>query len=232
MEAPSPNYALPEAPGAKGARICGILGILFALTCVGIPVAIILGIVALVQHAKAKRLAREFPQDYRVPTASGMVLGIVSLVMPVLLLPVVGIVSAIAIPAALGQRERARDKACISNMHAQLSELVMEYDNAKGAGQDEVTVHASLEKRLQKDGGRNPWNMQGPACRVTIPVVMASDKAQALAEAENIATEKGEVVFVLAYSTNPATPGYIAGAVRLGNARGGTEVMSKAVELN
>lgn len=45
------NYAPPslvEAPGAKGARICGILAIVSSLTCIGIPVGIVLGIVALV----------------------------------------------------------------------------------------------------------------------------------------------------------------------------------------
>lgn len=100
-----PNV-LPEAPGAKAARTCGLLSILFAVTCAGIPVAIVLGIVALVQHAKAKRQASEFPQDYRPPTASGFVMGLVGLVLPMLLLPFLGIMAAIAAPAYLGYRGR------------------------------------------------------------------------------------------------------------------------------
>ena len=104
------STALPEAPGARAARICGILAIVFAFTCVGAPVAVILGIVALVKHGKAKRLARAEPQRYQPVGGTGLVTGIIGLVLPVLLLPVTGIVAAIAIPALLGQRERARDK--------------------------------------------------------------------------------------------------------------------------
>jgi hypothetical protein len=102
-------FALPEAPGARAARICGILAIVLALTCLGIPVALVLGIVALVQHSKAKRLARAEPLRWGPVSSTGLVTGIIGLVIPVLMLPVTGIVAAIAIPALLGQRERARN---------------------------------------------------------------------------------------------------------------------------
>jgi len=108
MEA-SESQLLPEAPGARAARLCGILAIVFALSCVGIPVAIVLAIVALVKHGKARRLAQAFPQQYGPVANTGLVTGIIGLVMPVLMLPVTGIVAAIAIPALLGQRERARN---------------------------------------------------------------------------------------------------------------------------
>jgi len=75
---------------------------------VGIPVAIILGIVALVQQGKAKRLVKADPQAYAPVPATGLVTGIIGLVLPVVMLPFVGIVSAIAIPAVLSQREHAR----------------------------------------------------------------------------------------------------------------------------
>lgn len=101
------------APGAKAGRICGILAIVLALTCVGIPIAIILGIVAIVKTSKAKRLARSYPETYDMPTNVGLVLGIVGLCLPVVMLPFVGIVSAIAIPALLSQRVRARDNALL-----------------------------------------------------------------------------------------------------------------------
>lgn len=99
---------LPQAPGAGAAKICGILAIVFALTCVGIPVAIILGIVALVQQGKAKRLVKADPQAYAPVPSTGLVTGIIGLVLPVVMLPFVGIVSAIAVPAFLAQREAAR----------------------------------------------------------------------------------------------------------------------------
>ncbi len=100
---------LPEAPGARAARICGILAIVLALTCLGIPVAIALGIVAVVKHGKAKRLAQAEPQRWGPVSSTGLVTGIIGLVIPVLMLPVAGVVAAIAIPAFLGQRERARN---------------------------------------------------------------------------------------------------------------------------
>ncbi|WP_243302774.1 hypothetical protein [Geothrix oryzisoli] len=111
-----PTSAPVPAPGAKAAKLCGILAIVFALTCVGIPVAIILGIVALVQQAKAKRLAKAEPGRYQPVPATGLVTGIIGLVLPLLMLPFLGIVGAIAIPAMLGQRERAREIAVQANL--------------------------------------------------------------------------------------------------------------------
>lgn len=111
-----PTSALIAAPGAKAAKVCGILSIVFALTCVGLPVALILGIVALVQQAKAKRLAKAEPQTYAPVPATGLVTGIIGLVLPLLMLPVAGIVGAIAIPALLVQREQARSAAIQHNL--------------------------------------------------------------------------------------------------------------------
>ena len=111
-----PTSALIPAPGAKAAKVCGILAIVSALTCVGIPVAIVLGIVALVQQAKAKRLAKAEPQTYAPVPATGLVTGIIGLVLPLLMLPFVGIVSAIAIPALLIQREQARSAVIQHNL--------------------------------------------------------------------------------------------------------------------
>lgn len=132
-----PVSAPTPAPGAKAAKICGILAIVLSLTCVGIPVAIVLGIVALVQHGKAKRLAKAEPERYAAVTATGFVTGIIGLVLPVLLLPVVGIVSAIAIPAFLGQRERAREVVVQANLQAvrRRAEAEVEAIHAKSPGQ-------------------------------------------------------------------------------------------------
>jgi type II secretory pathway pseudopilin PulG len=109
---------LTPAPGAKAAKVCGILAIVLALTCVGIPIAIILGIVAIVKHGKAKRLAKAQPDLYEPVPATGLVTGIIGLALPVAMLPFVGIVSAIAIPALLARRDRAREVAVQSNLHA------------------------------------------------------------------------------------------------------------------
>jgi len=116
MSEPQLTPGLTPAPGAHAAKVCGILAIVFALTCIGVPVAIILGIVALVQHGKAKRLARAQPGSYAPVPATGLVTGILGLVLPVLLVPVAGIASAVAIPAFMVQRDRAREIAVQANL--------------------------------------------------------------------------------------------------------------------
>ena len=51
-----------------------------------------------------------------------------------LVLAIIGIISAIAIPALLGQRARARDKSSIANADSIIADLVSGYDKAKEAG--------------------------------------------------------------------------------------------------
>lgn len=158
---------LMPAPGAKAAKVCGILAIVFALTCVGIPVAVVLGIVALVQHGKAKRLARARPEAYEPVPATGLVTGIVGLVLPILLLPVAGIVSAIAIPALLGQRARAREMALRANFRQvqQRAEALVLDTQDKAPAQPVATE--SIIRRLMADPGlavlRNPYDPKAPA---------------------------------------------------------------------
>jgi len=158
---------LMPAPGAKAAKVCGILAIVFALTCVGIPVAVVLGIVALVQHGKAKRLARAQPEAYAPVPATGLVTGIIGLVLPVLLVPVAGVVSAIAIPALLSQRSRAREAALKANFRVvqlKAEALVLEAQ-AKAPGQP-VAAEAIIRQLLADPGLaalRNPWDPKAPA---------------------------------------------------------------------
>ncbi len=51
-----------------------------------------------------------------------------------LVLAIIGIISAIAIPALLGQRSRARDKSSISNADSIISDAVSGWDKAKESG--------------------------------------------------------------------------------------------------
>ena len=51
-----------------------------------------------------------------------------------LVLAIIGIISAIAIPALLGQRARARDKSCTENAMGLISDSVAAYDKASEAG--------------------------------------------------------------------------------------------------
>lgn len=158
---------LTPAPGAKAAKVCGILAIVFALTCAGIPIAIVLGIVALVQQGKAKRLAKAEPGVYEPVPATGLVTGIIGLVLPVLMLPFVGIVSAIAIPALLSQRERAREVAVKSNVETarMQAEAALQAIQTKAPGQvpsqDAVIQALAVDPLVQSL--KNPVTPSAPA---------------------------------------------------------------------
>ena len=162
-----PETPLIPAPGAKAAKVCGILAIVFALTCVGFPVAIVLGIVALVQHGKAKRLAGAQPESYLAVPATGLVTGIIGLVLPVLLVPVGGMVSAIAIPALLGQRERAREMAVQANLNAALRQAEAEVLAIHARAPAQVPSQDAIIRALAADPGiqrlRNPITPSAPA---------------------------------------------------------------------
>ena len=79
-----------------------------------------------------------------------------------LVLAIIGIISAIAIPAMLGQRARARDKSAVQGTIGRVGELVGMYDRAKeqlaaGSGS---TLPALVNSYLSSTIGTkdlNPW---------------------------------------------------------------------------
>ena len=154
IDAPSAPAPLSSAPGAKAAKLCGIWSIIASATCVGIPIGLVLAIIALVQQAKAKRLAKENPDFYELPTATGLVTGIIGLAMPVLMLPFIGIVSAIAIPALLSQR---------NNAHMAAMNAVFDQETQRAAslqGQDPMPPINDAAKALAQQPYRNPYTGQ------------------------------------------------------------------------
>jgi hypothetical protein len=229
-----PPTFLQEAPGAKAARTCGILAIICALSCVCFPVGIILGIVAILKHGKAKRLATEQPEAYRMPTQTGMVTGIIGLVMAVVFaLPGLGMVSAIAIPALLSQRARARDKAVISNLHAKLPELVERYEKGLETGGNAMSIKGELDAYLQSTSAeKNPYNIQAPAFRYTIAMTMAGGEGEMVEAARAQATTVGEVVFIMSAPVDPQAPRFLAGAVRTQTPVNGSPIYVKVVAVN
>lgn len=129
---PPEALKLQDAPGAKAAKTCGILSIVFAITCVGFPLAAILGIVALVKQGSAKRLAREAPGTYRTPPAGAMALALVGLVLAGLSVPTLGIGAAVAIPAFVTYRDKARATVLQQNLQTvktQAEQLLLENGN-------------------------------------------------------------------------------------------------------
>lgn len=226
------GHALSEAPGAKAARVCGILSIVLGVTCVGIPAAIVLGIVALVQQAKAKRMAAEYPTEYRTPTGSGLVTGIIGLVLPILMLPFAGIIAAIAVPAFLSQRERSVSHVMRNNLMSRTGDLVAAYERGIETGQDQPSIQASMEKLLQQATERNPMDKDAPAFRGSITVVDAPSEEDARLLAENEARTPGETVFVISFPSETHAGAYLAGAGRLRHPVEGSTFVSYATALD
>ena len=228
---PGENQAKEPAPGGKTGRVCGILAIVLALTCVGIPIAIILGIIAIVKTSKAKSIARSYPETYEMPSSAGLILGIVGLCLPVVMLPFVGIVSAIAIPALLGQRARARDKAAISNMTARLNDLTGQYDKLARTKQPPEEIKGSLETYLKTSYAqdKNPWNMAEPAYRWTFTEGGTTQEATELLAREQ-ARVLGQAVFLFTAPVQGRS-GFIGGAVKVQNSINGENTVTKAVEI-
>ena len=82
-----------------------------------------------------------------------------------LVLAIIGIISAIAIPALLGQRARARDKSARANAENIISDLIGTYDKLKDAGTT-VTGAALVGTAAapvipQFWTATNPWNTNG-----------------------------------------------------------------------
>jgi len=127
------NALLPQPPSAKSSKTFGILGICSHLLCLlGAPFAILFGVLALTRHGRAKREHAAEPGAYAPPAATGLVTGIVALVMLVTVLPFTGIVAAIAIPAVLGPREKARIRAVEAPVYRADAEIARTADDLRG----------------------------------------------------------------------------------------------------
>ncbi|MCE1205529.1 MAG: hypothetical protein LWW79_13100 [Holophagaceae bacterium] len=194
----------------------------------------ILAIVALVQHNKAKNAYAANPEAFQPVGSVGLVTAIVGLILP-LVLAVIGIIAAISIPALLGQRSRARDKASILTMSSALSELVMEYDKQLEQRISREELLARMESRLKSLGQetKNPWNPAAPAFEYRIELVDATTPEGIYEAARARAVEKGASVFVLSGPISPQGGGrQLAGAVRLQMPVNGSSVVTKVVALD
>jgi len=83
-----------------------------------------------------------------------------------LVLAIIGIISAIAIPALLGQRARARDKSAISNADSVIADLISQWDTQKEAGTPAATGGALIGTAAaplipQVFTATNPWATTG-----------------------------------------------------------------------
>jgi type II secretory pathway pseudopilin PulG len=225
-----PGSHLDEAPGARAGRILGIWALISGLLC--FPVGIVLAILAMVKTNEAFRHAAQSPGRYQQPSRAGTVMGIIALVIPGCLF-VLGIMSAIAIPALLGQRSRARDHVAIANLQAGLAGLVGQWDKGKEASEPPEAIKAELEDYLRQAHGndRDPWNPALPAFSYTIAVTPGGDQARSKETAKDLATQLGQCVYVISFPSGQQ-PGYIAGAVHTSQFVNGTKVLVQSTPID
>jgi len=223
---------LPLAPGASTAKTTGILSIVLGLLC--FPVGLVLAIIALVQHNKAKTAQAASPEAYQPVGSVGLVTAIVGLVMPLVLM-IIGIIAAIAIPALLGQRGRARDKAAIATMTSTMSDLVMEYDKQveNRITREEIPVRLESKLRILGAEVKNPWNPGRPAFTYRIELVDTPTPEGLSEVARARAVEKGASVFVMSLpDPSRSRGGQLAGAVRVQTSLNGSPVVTKVIALD
>lgn len=149
-----------------------------------------------------------------------------------LVLAIIGIISAIAIPALLGQRARARDKSAVENATSILSDMISDSDKAKeanvpiNAGADlwavMSTIVAPLPQALSPQvlDAKNPWagTAGAPATAYAQTVVDIASSDQAVVRPMASAALLGQVQMgFLAPDPATGTAGVAASAVYIQN---------------
>ena len=140
-----------------------------------------------------------------------------------LVLAIIGIISAIAIPALLGQRARARDKSATANADSVVADLVGQYDKYKEIGTDLTTV-AKFQAAIVVQANL-------PSVFAAINPWFGTTGAPQLAYSSTVATESGSTGFGTFSACSTAT----LGQVQLGYmpvAAGTTGAVAAAVWLN
>jgi prepilin-type N-terminal cleavage/methylation domain-containing protein len=147
-----------------------------------------------------------------------------------LVLAIIGIISAIAIPALLGQRARARDKSAQENASGVVGDLVAAYDKAKEEGAATNTTALFQGVCLVGTGmtpvvpqvpqmldAKNPWNgtVALPLAYINVFATLA-DTLPATTRAMSAAASLGQVqTGFLAPVAATSVPGMIGTSVWL-----------------
>ncbi|HJW08113.1 MAG TPA: hypothetical protein VJ483_00670 [Holophagaceae bacterium] len=217
------------SPEEKSSFQFGLWSLLTNLVCCCFPVSIVLGILSITKYNRAMAAVAAEPERYASPKPTGMVLGILGMCWTLFS---IGIVAAIAIPALLGQRGRARDKAAVANMIEGAGDLVSQFDRLREAQTPLPEIPARLETQLRSEHGldKNPWNPAAPAFSFHIRVVSDLDRDGVEQAAAAQAGPAGQVAYVLELPTEQQ-PGYLAGAVRMKFSGRGSEVQTKVMAL-
>jgi len=151
-----------------------------------------------------------------------------------LVLAIIGIISAIAIPALLGQRARARDKSAVSNCDSVIADLVGQWDKGREAGSAPTAV-ATLMATYVSTGhanDKNPWN--GVSAAYNAAGVATPTGTATTASGFAAACAAGSMGQVMLYLQTPASggiPGFVGGAVKLNTAMNGSTTYRKITAI-
>ena len=171
---------LPEPVGSRQSRIFGVLSIVLALTVVGIPFAIISAVVSLVQSSRAKRLAMEIPSNFRKPTNTSMILGVVGLSLSVLLLVPALIVAPLAYFALQGRRMDAQVQQQINGLQSLRVQIEQHQASLRVLQQEELTkTLVNLEAELKE-----PKSSKEKA-RIQIQIDESNEKIKLIKQGQN-----------------------------------------------
>ncbi len=151
-----------------------------------------------------------------------------------LVLAIIGIISAIAIPALLGQRSRARDKSAVANADNIIADLVGNYDKARDANtamtsatlfQGAVIGAAAATANIPSFfTAANPWGGGTTAYAQTVLTETTAQGVTTAAGATGGTVGQTSIGFLPVVA--PA-PGAIASAVLLNTAIGSAATTSK-----
>ena len=134
-----------------------------------------------------------------------------------LVLAIIGIISAIALPAMLGQRARARDKSAIQGTLGRVGDLVGSYDKAKelmatGTATTESAVMAGYLSTSIGTADKNPWATT--AIMNTTISVLTGNATKTAFDVAMVPTVLGEGTGYLQLPSS-TTPGFVGVAVLL-----------------
>ena len=150
-----------------------------------------------------------------------------------LVLAIIGIISAIAIPALLGQRARARDKSAISNADGAMSDSVAQWDKWREAGSTVTNIETHLGSYLATNHSKdmNPWNAAAKAYVSTFSTsVTGKATVSAFTGGMTAPTSMGQVQM---YIQPPASgiPGFVGAIVHLNGLVNGSANFRKATAI-
>ena len=144
-----------------------------------------------------------------------------------LVLAIIGIISAIAIPAMLGQRDRARDKSSQQNCAGIIADFIGQFDKAKDAGTDVSTAAAFQTAIVGTSVGnskiptlwqsKNPWGTTSATMKAYNTTIITETSAKGTATAAAATASKQGQVQIGFMAPTSTTPGLIVTAVYIKN---------------